>query len=238
MRTVSTEKKSRSLDAMNSTQGRQSVLKKILRPLLPKRLTEERAIFTRLGDAGPTYAKLRLLDTMGVRLADRRAIPPGARSILFVCYGNIMRSPMAELMLLRALSESHLRDITVLSAGIHATPGTEAHPRARLAARELGLSLDQHRSRLLTAEMVAQADVVFAMDFQNQAELLTRFPQAHDKIFLLSDYAEGAQRGRAIADPYFGDQNETSRCYAVLQTCVNNLVKSVWPASNQATGHS
>ena len=222
---------------MSSTDNHESVLKKIFGPLVPKCLIEERGIFLRLGEAGPTYAKLRLLDGMGIRQYNRRLLPPGARSFLFVCYGNIMRSPVAELMLQRALSGSHRKVITVLSAGIHATPGTEAHPRARLAARELGLPLDQHRSRMLTGEMVAQADVVFAMDFQNQAELLTQFPRARDKIFLLSDYAEGKQRGRAIADPYFGDQNETFRCYAVLQTCINNLVKSMW-ASNQATTHS
>jgi protein-tyrosine-phosphatase len=211
----------------------QSALKRILSPLVPKRLIEERGIFLRLGQAGRTYAKLRLLDTMGIRQFNRRSAPPGACSFLFVCHGNIMRSPMAELMLKRALPESHQKSTTVLSAGIHATPGTEAHPRALEAAREFGLLLDQHRSRVLTEEMIANADAVFAMDFQNQAELLIQFPQARDKIFLLSCYAEGKQRGRTIADPYFGDQDEITRCYAVLQTCVNNLVKSVWPITTQ-----
>jgi protein-tyrosine-phosphatase len=212
---------------MSSIDNPQSGLKRILAPLVPKRLIEERGIFLRLGPAGRIYAKLRLLDTMGIRQSNRRCVLPGASSFLFVCHGNIMRSPMAEVMLRRALSESHQEGITVLSAGIHATPGTEAHPRARIAAREFGLLLDQHRSRVLTVEMVASADAIFAMDFQNQAELLTHFPQARDKIGLLSDYAEGEQRSRPIPDPYFGDQDETSRCYAVLQTCVNNLVKSV-----------
>jgi protein-tyrosine-phosphatase len=205
-----------------------------LRKVVPDFFLKEREIFLRLGQAGRTYAKLRLLDTMGIRPSSRPSVPPGACSLLFVCHGNIMRSPMAELMLRRALSESHQEGITVLSAGIHATPGTEAHPRARVAAREFGLSLDQHRSKLLTVEMVASADAVFAMDFENQAELLTHFPQARDKIFLLSDYAEGEQRGRPIPDPYFGEQDETSRCYAVLQTCVNNLVKSILQTRNRA----
>ena len=222
---------------MISLEDRQSLLKRILRLLVPKRLIEERDIFLRLGQAGPTYAKLRLLDTMRIRQSNLCSVRPGARSFLFVCYGNIMRSPMAEIMLKRALSQYHQEGITVLSAGIHAIPGTEAHPRARVAAREFGLALDQHRSRPLTEEMVSNADAVFAMDFQNQAELLSRFPEARDKILLLSTYAEGEQRGRAIADPYFGDQDETSRCYAVLQTCVNNLVKSMWPVTNHGLAH-
>jgi len=222
---------------MSSADNHQSTLKRILGPLVPKRLIEERGIFLRLGHAGRTYAKLRLLDKMGIRQSNLGSVRPGARSFLFVCYGNIMRSPMAEFMLKRALSQYHQEGITVLSAGIHATPGTEAHPRAHVAARKIGLPLDQHRSKLLTEEMIADADAVFAMDFQNQAELLTRFPQARDKILLLSGYAEGEQRCRAIADPYFGDQDETSRCYAVLQTCVNNLVKCMWPVTNQGATH-
>jgi protein-tyrosine-phosphatase len=219
---------------MSSIDNRQSALRRIFAPLVPKRLIEERGIFIRLGQAGRTYAKLLLLDTIGIRQSNRPSVPPGACSFLFVCHGNIMRSPMAELMLKRALSESHQEAVRVLSAGIHATPGTEAHPRARVAAREFGLLLDQHRSKLLTVEMVANADAVFAMDFQNQAELVTRFPQARDKILLLSDYAEGKQRGRPIPDPYFGDQDETSRCYAVLQICVNNLAKSILQTRKRA----
>ena len=222
---------------MSSIDNQKSALKQIIAALLPKRLIEERGIFLRLRDAGPTYAKLRLLATIGIRESNRRSVPPGARSFLFVCHGNIMRSPMAELMLKRALSEYHQEGVTVLSAGIHATPGTEAHPQARVAAREFGLPLDQHRSKLLTEEMVANADAVFAMDLQNLAELRTQFPQAHNKIFLLSTYAEGAQRGRPIADPYFGDQDQTSRCYAVLQTCVSNLVNSMWPPTNGGSSH-
>ena len=106
--------------------------------------------------------------------------------------------------------------------------------RAQVAAWDLELPLDNHRSQLLTAEMVAQADVLFAMDFQNQAELLAQFPEARKKIFMLSTYGEGSQRYREIADPYFGDQDEARRCFAVLETCVNNLVKSLWPVATEA----
>jgi len=205
--------------------------------LVPKRLLEARGVFFRLGDAGPTYAKLCLLDTIGIRKFMRRSASADARSFLFVCYGNIMRSPMAELMLKSALSEYHEAGITVLSAGIHATPGTEAHPQARVAARELGMPLDWHRSKLLTEDMVTNADAVFAMDFQNLAELLTRFPQSRNKIFMLSAYGEGAQRGRPIADPYFGDQEQTSRCYAELQICVTNLANCLRAFINRGSSN-
>ena len=149
-----------------------------------------------------------------------------------------MRSPMAELMLRRAALERGQAEIKVSSAGIHATPETEAHPRARIAARKLGISLDGHRSRLLTAEMVAQSDVIFAMDLQNQAELLTEFPRARDKILLLSIYAEGSQRFREIPDPYFGDQEAARHCCAVLETCIHNLAESLWSAERRSVSQS
>jgi protein-tyrosine-phosphatase len=201
---------------------------------VPKRLIQERDIFHRLGDAGRTYARLCLLDAIGMRGFARRSVPTEARSFVFVCHGNIMRSPMAEVMLKRALSEYHQAGITVLSAGMHAISGTEAHPQACVAARELGLPLDQHRSKQLTEEMVNNADAIFAMDFQNMAELLTWFPKSGSKLFMLSAYAEGRQRGRPIADPYFGDLEHTSRCYAELQVCITNLAKR-WTFTNQGS---
>jgi protein-tyrosine-phosphatase/predicted ATP-grasp superfamily ATP-dependent carboligase len=207
----------------------------LVRKLVPRRLMQDRGVYHRLGPkAGPIYAKLRATDTMGIALENRRTVPPGARSFVFVCHGNIMRSPMAERMFKRALVEHGQEDIEVCSAGMHALSGREAHPRALLVGQEMGLSLDHHRAQLMTEELVQKADAIFAMDFQNKAELLARFPEAERKIFMLSAYADGSQRYREIDDPYFGGEEEVRRCYALLQTCVHNLVKSLWPVEQLA----
>ncbi len=211
----------------------QPFLKRVLRPLVPQRLLKDREIYLRLGKpTGSTYLRLRFLDAIGVR--NKRKVPANAHSFVFVCFGNIMRSPMAELMFRRTLAEHGEYDMEICSAGIHAIPGSEAHPRSQIAGRELGLPLDYHRSKLLTPEMVAKADAIFAMDFQNKAELLHLYPEASHKIFMLGVYAEGRHRYREIPDPYFGDQDEARRCYALLQTCVHNLVKSLRPISKNA----
>jgi protein-tyrosine-phosphatase len=215
---------------MTADDRQKPLLKRVLRPLAPKRLLAERAIFLRLGPrAGRNYLTLRILDAAGFRSSNQRRIPEGARSFVFVCYGNIMRSPMTERMLTRALAERGVNGITVRSAGIHAVPGSEAHPRAQVVARELGLPLDSHRSRLLTTDMVSEADAILAMDFQNKAELLAKFPQAKNKIFMLGAYAPVQGASCEIADPYFGDQDEARRCYRVLQMCIDNLAESLWP---------
>lgn len=140
-----------------------------------------------------------------------------------------MRSPMAEGLLQRELA--HLdRKFTVTSAGLNTLPGTPAHPWAVEAASELGISLEEHRSRLLTPEMVDQADAIFAMDYHNQVQLLTRWPASSRKIFMLSAYAGQDYRPVEIADPYHQGLEGTRTCYSILVHCCRNLAKEL---SNQ-----
>ena len=195
-----------------------------LRSVVPDSLLRERDTFLRLGPkAGPIYARLRLLDLVGVRSPNMRRAPSGARSFLFVCFGNLMRSPMAEALFRQAISDADLRGIWCASAGLHAIAGNEAHPWALMASQEIGLPLGNHRAQPVTADLVTQADAIFAMDFQNKAELLARFPEFESKILMLSAYANGPFRYREIPDPYFGDIDATRRCYGVLQACIRNL---------------
>jgi len=168
-------------------------IKTTLRRVVPAALLRERQIIVRLGpNAGGIYARLRLLDSLGVR-PQAAAVGPQTRSVVFVCFGNIMRSPMAEALFRRAARAANLPDVQVSSAGLHAIPGSGPHPWALAASSELGVPL---------------------------AELLTRYPQAKSKLLMVTAFLEGARRGREIADPYFGNLDTTRACYAMLQTCI------------------
>jgi len=205
-----------------------TVLKDVGRKILPTSLLQYRGIKRRLGsEAGRVYGDLWLRDVLGVRTANRRLVPPTARSFVFVCFGNIMRSAMAEFLMRQALNEAGLeRQVRIASAGLHASPGREAHPWAQQAAADLGISLANHRAKPLTREMVEQADCVLTMDFQNKAELLTLYPEAKEKIYMLSAYAEGPWQYREIPDPYLEDLEGTRFCGRQLRTCVQNLITS------------
>lgn len=214
--------------------------KDVVRKFIPRFLLQQRGIVRRLGPrAGRIYARLRLRDLLGMRLEHQRTVPPTARSFVFVCFGNIMRSAMAEFLMRKALIETapeELEKIRIVSAGLHANPGREAHPRMQQTAAEMGISLTTHRAKLLTREMVDAADAIFAMDFQNKAELLTLYPDAADKIYMFSAYAEGAWKYREIPDPYLGDLEVTRYCARQLQTCVQNLLAAtIWCAKQPAS---
>jgi protein-tyrosine phosphatase len=203
------------------------VWKRALRRVVPESMLRDRQIVLRLGrPAGPTYARLRLLDSLGVR-PPGVDLKPSTRSVVFVCFGNIMRSPMAEALFRREAESAHLEPLQVTSAGVHAIPGSEAHPWALAASAEMGVPLTDHRSRLLTAEMVDAADAVFAMDFQNLAELLAFYPESREKFRMLAPYAGNDTHSREIPDPYLGNLDTTRGCYTVLEACIRGLAREL-----------
>jgi protein-tyrosine-phosphatase len=134
---------------------------------------------------------------------------------------------MCEALMNRALAGVPEKQITVASAGLNAEPGRSAHPWAVAAARELGISLEGHRAKLLTTEMVEQADVIFAMDRQNQVQLLSRYSHAKHKVFMLGAYAGEDFRRLEINDPYYAGEAGTRDCYKILDSCIQNLVSSL-----------
>jgi protein-tyrosine-phosphatase len=210
-----------------------SASKKALRKCVPDFLLKQRDIVLRLGSTpGRIYARLRVLDALGVRRSNRRLAPRSARSFIFVCFGNIMRSAMAEFLMRQALREAGLEtQVRIVSAGLHASPGREAHPWAQEASADLGVALAEHRAKPLTQEMVNEADCIFAMDFQNKAELLALYPESQSKIYMLSAYADGPWQYREIPDPYMGDLETTRFCARQLQVCIRNLMLAIFPSS-------
>ena len=199
--------------------------KRIVKFLVPKRVLQEVAQYRKYKRAErPLYLKIRVLDGLGQHNKRAPETLAAAHSFLFVCSGNIMRSPMCEALMRQELAALPHTRVTVASAGLNASPGKLAHPWGLASAAQLGVSLEPHRATLLTLDMVNKADVIFAMDYHNQVELLCRYPGARERIFMLSAYAGNDYHSVEIRDPFYGDEEETMRCYRILQTCIRNLV--------------
>jgi protein-tyrosine-phosphatase/predicted ATP-grasp superfamily ATP-dependent carboligase len=148
-------------------------------------------------------------------------------TILFVCNGNIMRSPLAAALLRRALNDGVGAATRIQSAGLHAVPGRRAEPLACSIAGELGISLGEHRAQSVSSELVAGANAIFVMDRFNEAELLARYPDTAGKVFLLA-MCDGEHNGRLdITDPY-GHPPETVReCFARISASVACLARQL-----------
>jgi protein-tyrosine phosphatase len=115
------------------------------------------------------------------RAARARRAFQTAQSVLFVCKGNICRSPFAELYARGVLGDG----VRVASAGYNQKSGKPSPPEALVAARELGVSLDAHRSQPITEEMVRRSDVIFVFDRKNYDHLVGLFRFARGKIHCL-----------------------------------------------------
>lgn len=128
------------------------------------------------------------------------------QSVLFVCLGNICRSPLAEAAL-RAEAERLGLDVEVDSAGTgdwHL--GYPPDPRAAAVATRNGIDISHRRARLVTREDFARFDHVVALDEQNLANLRAMRPDgAKAELSLLLDHVPGRE-GQPVADPYYGEE--------------------------------
>jgi protein-tyrosine-phosphatase len=200
--------------------GFRAMTKKLLPEVIAREVQRYR-VFNRT--ERPIYLRKRVLNGIGIDRPTILPFPEMTRSVLFVCLGNIIRSPMCEAMLIRNLAGLADVRVAVSSAGLHALPGRPAHPWAVAAAQDFAISLEGHRARLLTDRMVNEADAIFAMDYQNQVELLSGWPGAGKKIHMLSGYAPRNYRLVEIPDPYYLGRHETISCCQVLKTCIDAL---------------
>ena len=147
-------------------------------------------------------------------------LPDSVQSVLFVCQGNICRSPLAEAYF-RSLIEKQGRPITVRSAGLETTPGKPAHSNAIAVALEHRLSLDGHATNQVDMELLDQSDLIIVMEIAQKDRIRRVNPRSKGRVLLLGGFDSVGPL--EIADPYNGTSEDFQSCFRQVSRCCDAL---------------
>ena len=130
------------------------------------------------------------------------------KRILFVCTGNICRSPMAKVVADAYAAREGLTGVTFTSAGVSAEEtGHGMDPRAIATLEAAGYRPGPHQARRMTADEIRSATMVIGMQSIHLRKILEMVPGKHP-LYLLSDFNPNATPGSAIEDPWYGDDSD------------------------------
>ncbi|MBL9117941.1 MAG: low molecular weight protein arginine phosphatase [Verrucomicrobiaceae bacterium] len=152
------------------------------------------------------------------------------KHVLFVCTGNVCRSPMAE-ALFRELVKDR-QDYVVGSAGVAAMPGQAASQHTVDILADKGISIRDFRSRPVSDRLIREATHIFAMAGHHLELLAMDFPEAADKAYLVSEFcADDGLRGEDVHDPIGmgrGAYDHTRKSLEIMLPSVFAFIEQTW----------
>ena len=144
--------------------------------------------------------------------------------IVFVCTGNICRSPLAEGIVRSHLAREGLA-VTVDSAGTERYHlGEPPDPRAIAVARERGVDIAGLRARQVCAADLEDSDLVLVADRSHLAAIERRLPPGRAQVSLLLEWC-GIERGGEVPDPYYGGPRDFEQVYELLDCASEGLLR-------------
>ncbi|MGO1972070.1 MAG: low molecular weight protein-tyrosine-phosphatase [Propionibacteriaceae bacterium] len=154
-------------------------------------------------------------------------------TVIFVCWGNICRSPMAERVARKAAADQGLRGVEFTSAGTSTEEiGNPVDARAARLLTARGYDATDHRAHQITADELAGADLVVVMEelHRSKLESLARsagIPQALDRVELLSAFDPDAEPGAGVPDPWYGDESGFTDTLAMVEAATPGVLDRV-----------
>lgn len=161
-------------------------------------------------------------------------LPGPVRSILFICKGNICRSPFAAELAAQRLAQRGRTDVACASGGYSPSQAAQSPDDAVAAAATYGVALGAHRPSGLSEHRLAAHDVVVVFEVAHFERLRATYPQQAHRLLLLPVFGRTTtRRGYArynLADP-FGRPRETfDACYREIADAVDDLLDRLPPA--------
>jgi protein-tyrosine phosphatase len=154
---------------------------------------------------------------------------PSHMRILFICMGNICRSPTAEGVFRHVMAtQAPQLQIEIDSAGTHDYHvGAPPDRRSIAAAKRRGIDLSALRARMVATEDFSHYDLILAMDEENLSELKRRAPPAHhERIRLMMEFAPQAA-SRTVPDPYYGGAQGFEEVLDLLEEAASGLMQEL-----------
>lgn len=155
--------------------------------------------------------------------------------VLFVCMGNICRSPSAEGVFRHLVQDAGLGEaVRVDSAGTHAYHLGEApDARAQAAARKRGYDIKHVEARQVTADDFREYDLILAMDWENLSALQLQCPKAYQhKLMLLMRFSNEYEEA-TVPDPYYGGPDGFSKVLDYIEDACQGVLELVRKRATQ-----
>ena len=147
------------------------------------------------------------------------------KSVLFICLGNICRSPTAECIFRKKAKSSKL-GIFCDSAGTASWHvGSHPYEPMQVAAKDRGFDMSKLRARQITIADFEEFDLLVVMDKENRSNLQNLCPEQLDKVRLLTDYSLEALAYDYVPDPYY--TRNFNQALDIIETSLNGLVESL-----------
>src|SRR6478672_7413069 len=155
------------------------------------------------------------------------------KTVLFVCTGNVCRSPMAEGIFRHATLGKG--DFRVISAGLGAMEGQPPSHYAVQAVKELGVDISRQRSRMLSPQMVDEADLILGMTHSHLDTVMMLYPHAAERVFLLREFDDTLDIfEKDISDPIGGSYDVYLECRDQIEQGIASLVRFLVQAESEA----
>ncbi len=146
------------------------------------------------------------------------------QNIVFICTGNICRSPMAEGYFRYRVKEIGRSNYVVSSMGTHGLNDSPATENAQATCLENGFDISSHKGRSLIGEELQKADLILCMEPMHIKFIQTFFPWNRERIFLLGAWPEKANKKSIIHDPMGGSMDEYRGTFKIISRHIERIL--------------